>query len=65
MEVTITAYQSKEADRQLIRNTLHYLSSCFLYYKVFIKTINTDVMILLKTYLSNIVYKNVNVLVYV
>ena len=54
MEVTITAYQSKEADQQLIRNTLHYLSSCFLYYKVVIKTIDTDLMILLITYLSDI-----------
>ena len=55
MEVKITAYQSKEADRQLFRNTLHYLFSCFLYYKVFIKTVDTDVMILLIAYLSDIV----------
>ena len=55
MEVKITAYQSKEADRQLIRNTLHYLFSCFLYYKVFIKTIDTDVMILLIAYLLDII----------
>ena len=54
MEVTITSYQSKEADQQLIRNTLHFLSSCVLFYKVVIKTVDTGVMIPLIAYLSDI-----------
>ena len=54
MKVTITVCQSKEADQQLIRNTLHFLSSCVLFYKVVIKTVDTGVMILLIAYLSDI-----------
>ena len=49
-EVPITAYQSKEADQQLIRHTLHSLFPCFSYEKI----ADTGVMILLIAYLSDI-----------
>ena len=63
-EVSITACQSEEADQCLIRHTLHCLSSCFSYEKVVIHTIDKDVIILLIGYLSDILRKNLNVLVY-
>ena len=63
-EVSITACQSEEADQRLIRHTLHCLSSCFSYEKVVIHTIDKDVIILLIGYLSDILRKNLNVLVY-
>ena len=62
-EVSITACQSEEADQRLIRHTLHCLSSCFSYEKVVIHTIDKDVIILIG-YLSDILRKNLNVLVY-
>ena len=64
IEVTITACQSEEADQQLICQALHCLSSCFSYEKIVIHTIETNVMILLIIYLSNIFGKCLNVLVY-
>ena len=59
-EVTITAYESKEADQRLDRHTLHCLSSSFSYDKFVMHTIDSDVM----AYLSDILWKNLNVLVY-
>ena len=58
--VSIIACQSEEANQQLIQ-TLHCLSSCFSYEKIVIHTIDTDVMILLVVYLSDIHRKNLNV----
>ena len=49
-EVTITAYESKEADQRLDRHTLHCLSSSFSYDKFVMHTIDSDVM----AYLSDI-----------
>ena len=63
-KVSITACQSEEVDQQLIRHILHCLSSCFSYEKIITHAIDTDVMILLIAYLSDILREKLNVLVY-
>ena len=56
--VLIAVCQSEEADQRLIGHTLHCLSSCFSYEKIVIHTIDTDVMLLLVAYLSEILRIN-------
>ena len=63
-EVTITASQSKEPNQQLICPTLHYHSCFFSFEKTVIDIIDTHVVILIKAYLSDILRKNLNVLIY-
>ena len=46
-EVKITECQSEEADQRLIHHILHCLSPCFLFEKIVINTIDTDVLTLL------------------
>ena len=52
-EVKITECQSEEADQRLVRHTLHFLSPCFSFEKIFINTTDTDVLILLIANLSS------------
>ena len=63
-EVTITASQSKEPNQQLICPTLHYHSCFSSFEKTVIDIIDTHVVILIKAYLSDILRKNLNVLIY-
>ena len=63
-EITITVCQTQEAFQRLICHMLRCLPSYFSYEKTTIHTIDTDVMILLIAYLSDILRKNFNVLVY-
>ena len=50
--VSITECQSEEADQRLIRHALHCLASYQSYKRIVVRTIDTDVLILLISYLS-------------
>ena len=49
-DISITHCQSEEADQRLIRHTLHCISAY--YKKIVVRTVDTDVLILLKSYVS-------------
>ena len=50
--VSITECQSEEADQRLISHALHCLASYQSYKRIVVRTIDTDVLILLISYLS-------------
>ena len=49
-DISITHCQSEEADQRLIRHTLHCISAQ--YKKIVVRTVDTDVLILLMSYVS-------------
>ena len=49
-DISITQCQSKEADQRLIRHTLHCISAQ--YKKIVLRTVDTDVLILVMSYVS-------------
>ena len=51
-EFSITNCQSEEADQRLIRYTLHCISDLEDYERIIVRTIDTDVLILLISYIS-------------
>ena len=53
-DVTITKCQSEEADQRLIRHVLHCLDNYISYKRIVVHTIDTDVLILLVSYLSQL-----------
>ena len=50
-DISITNCQSEEADQQLIRHTLQCISAQ--YKKIVVRTVDTDVLILLMSYVSH------------
>ena len=51
-DITITDCTSEEADQRLIRHALHCVSTCYSYKIIAVRTVDTDVMILLISYIS-------------
>ena len=51
-DISITKCQSEEADQRLVRHALHCLSDCQLYQRVVVRTIDTDVLILLISFIG-------------
>ena len=60
-DTSISECQSEEADQRLIRHTLHCLADCQLYERVVIRTIDTDVLILLISYISLLELRSIDV----
>ena len=63
-DISISKCQSEEADQRLVRHTLHCLSYFQLYKRVVVRTIDTDVLILLISYVGQYFYLNSDVDVY-
>ena len=51
-DVSIMECQSEEADQRLVRHTMHCVSDCQIYDRVVVRTVDTDVLILMISYLQ-------------
>ena len=51
-DITITDCTSEEADQRLIRHALHCVSTCYSYKIIVVRTVDTDVLALLISYIS-------------
>ena len=61
-DVLITSCQSEEADQRLIRHTLHCVSEK--YKKIVVRTVDTDVLALLLSYVSQVHDSSSNTVIY-
>ena len=61
-DVLITSCQSEEADQRLIRYTLHCVSEK--YGKIAVRTVNTDVLVLFLSYVSQVHDSSSNIVIY-